>query len=54
MRLDGTNPDTNTGHVIADGSYIYLNNPGEITDARFIRDGGTDVELTCSYRRLGG
>lgn len=50
MRMDGTDPDTDTGHVVVDGSFIYLNNPKDIADVSLIRDASTDAEVTCTYR----
>ena len=50
MRLDGVAPDTNTGHVVTSASYLYIENPAEITNARFIRDGTDDAILDCSFR----
>ena len=47
-RVDGVNPDTNTGHIFASGATLALSSHSDIVTIRFIRDGGSDAALSAT------
>ncbi len=51
FRPDGstTAPTTSVGHIMQDGDILELENLEAMQAVRFIRDGGTDATLSCSY-----
>ena len=48
-RWDGTDPDTSTGHLILNGGSLVLNNPGDVTNLRMIRDAATDAIIQVTH-----
>ena len=44
-----TAPTASVGHVLDVGDDLYLERPDELKNIRFIRTGGTDATLRCSY-----
>ncbi len=51
FRPDGSTnaPTTTSGHILLVGDILELHNLEAMTAVRFIRDGGTDGALSCSY-----
>ena len=47
-RVDGLDPDTNTGHVYAAGGQLSIEGNVNLRRLRVIRDGGSDATLTAS------
>lgn len=50
-RMDGTNPTTTEGHVLAVNSQLLIEGINNIRSFRAIRDAGTDVVLKVTYTR---
>lgn len=47
--LDGSTPDTSTGHVLYKGEWMELHGSTELTNFKAIRDDSTDAVLAVSY-----
>ena len=47
-RLDGTDPDSSTGHLLSAGDVLVLDNPDDIRNFRAIRV-TTDATIQVSY-----
>jgi hypothetical protein len=50
--MDGTDPTTTLGHLIAAGAtYVVEGTPNNITRLKFIREAGTDSSVTISLEK---
>lgn len=48
-RLDGTDPDTDTGHLLLDGGSLQVIEQGAPLLLSMIRDGATDATVQVTY-----
>lgn len=48
-RLDGTDPDASTGHLLAAGDVLFLSSYDDIANFKAIRQGGSDSTIMVSY-----
>ena len=47
-RVDGVDPDTDTGHIFASGATLSINGHADIVTFRAIRDGAADATLSAT------
>ncbi len=47
-RIDGGNPTTTTGHLVATGATVEIQGSDNIINLRIIRDGGSDASASIT------